>query len=135
MESKLQPRQTVQRQAIRSVLGDAAGPLTPQEIHELALQQMPTLGLATVYRNLSYLQEEGEVRAVHLPGEPARFEPATDQHQHHFHCSRCEGVFVIRQPCPLEFLEGATLPGGFQVADHAITFYGVCPDCADVPTA
>lgn len=57
------------------MLERARGPLTPQEILELASAEMASLGLATVYRNLGSMQESGEVRAVHLPGDAARFEP------------------------------------------------------------
>lgn len=123
------PRQTTQRRAIREVLDKAAGPLTPAEIQERASRELSTLGLATVYRNLNTLMEAGEIRAVHLPGDPARYEPVAAQHRHHFRCESCGEVFVLEQPCPVEFLEGVTLPGGFQVLGHALTFYGTCPDC------
>lgn len=129
MTEQTVPRQTTQRRAIREVLQQAAGPLTPQEILERASLELTSLGLATVYRNLNSLLDAGEINAVHLPGDPARFEPAGTQHRHHFRCETCEAVFVLEQPCPVQVLEGVTLPGGFQVAGHALTFYGTCPDC------
>lgn len=111
------------------MLERARGPLTPQEILELASAEMASLGLATVYRNLGSMQESGEVRAVHLPGDAARFEPVQNRHHHHFRCDVCEAVYKIEQPCPVQALEGATLPGGFTVSGHSLTFYGTCPDC------
>ena len=122
-------RQTQQRRAIRQVLEEARGPLTPQEILQLASAEQENLGLATVYRNLGSMQETGEVRAVHLPGDPTRFEPAQSHHHHHFRCEVCQTVYKIEQPCPVQALEGVTLPGGFTVIDHSLTFYGTCPDC------
>lgn len=129
MTEQTVPRQTTQRRAIREVLEQAAGPLTPQEILERASRDLTSLGLATVYRNLNSLLDAGEVKAVHLPGDPARFEPARAQHRHHFRCEGCAAVFVIDEPCPVQGLEGVTLPGGFKVAGHALTLYGTCPDC------
>lgn len=125
------PRQTTQRRVIRETLEQADGPLTPQEILGLASRELATLGLATVYRNLNSMQEAGEIQVVHLPGDPTRYEPAPQQHQHHHHfrCELCGRVSVIEQPCPVEVLEGVTLPGGFQVTGHALTLYGTCPDC------
>ena len=122
-------RQTTQRRAILQALETAPGPLTPQEVLESASQAQASLGLATVYRNLSSLEAEGDVVAVHLPGESARFELAGRGHHHHFRCESCEGVFELNATCPVAVLEGVTLPGGFRVKDHELTLYGLCPGC------
>ena len=122
-------RRTSQRQAIRRALEAAPGPLTPQEVLETAGETQAGLGLATVYRNLNSLQAEGEVVAVHLPGESARFELAGRGHHHHFRCEDCESVFELNTTCPVAVLEGVTLPGGFKVKNHELTLYGLCPTC------
>ena len=67
-------RNTRQRSAIRDALQAAARPLLPQEILGLAQQTTPGLSMATVYRNLKSLVEEGHARPVNLPGEYTRFE-------------------------------------------------------------
>ena len=121
-------RQTSQRRAILNTLESAPGPLTPQEVLELASQEA-SLGLATVYRNLNTLEQTGDVVAVHLPGDTTRFEPAGRGHHHHFRCETCEQVFELSAKCPVAVLEGATLPGGFRVEHHELTLYGVCPGC------
>ena len=45
-------RRTSQGSAITKVIRDANGPLRPLEILELASRVVPTLGIATVYRQL-----------------------------------------------------------------------------------
>ncbi|MFU8889181.1 MAG: Fur family transcriptional regulator [Trueperaceae bacterium] len=122
-------RQTSQRRAILQALDEAAGPLTPQQVLERAAAHHPSLGLATVYRNLASLAEHGDVVAVHLPNESARYERAGREHHHHFRCERCGQVFELHATCPVAVLEGVTLPGGFEVHDHALTLYGLCPAC------
>ncbi len=122
-------RQTSQRRAILHALQTAPGPLTPQEVLDLASQQQEGLGLATVYRNLNALALEGEVVAVHLPNDATRFEPTGRGHHHHFRCESCQQVFELAAKCPVAVLEGVTLPGGFKVQDHELTLYGLCPDC------
>lgn len=125
-------RQTAQRRAILRALDEAHGPLTPQEVLEHAAFHHDGLGLATVYRNLAALSEQGEIVAVHLPNEGTRFERArahSHNHHHHFRCERCGRVFELHASCPVAMLEGVTLPGGFEVHDHALTLYGLCPDC------
>lgn len=120
-------RNTRQRSAIRDVIAAAARPLLPQEVLEAAQQQVPGLGIATVYRNLKNLLDEGTLRAVHLPGENPRFELACSSHHHHFQCLSCQRVFDVHA-CPGDFARLA--PSGFQVEAHDLTLYGRCQDCA-----
>ena len=111
-------------------LESAPGPLTPQEVLDLASREQASLGLATVYRNLNALEEQGEIIPVHLPNDTTRFEPAGRGHHHHFRCESCEQVFELKAKCPVAILEGVTLPGGYKVEHHELTLYGVCPSCA-----
>lgn len=123
------PRRTHQRRAILEALHAAPGPLTPQEVHERALQEAHTLGLATVYRNLARLEASGDVVPVHLPDDATRYEPAGRGHHHHFRCLACDRVYELDADCPVSGLEGVTLPGGYRVEAHALTLYGHCPYC------
>ena len=119
-------RNTTQRAAIRQCLADAGRPLLPQEVLEAAQAQVPALGIATVYRNLKAMVDEGELRAVTLPGENPRFELAGHQHHHHFQCTQCQRVFDVHA-CPGDLSRLAPL--GFTVDDHDLTLYGRCKDC------
>lgn len=123
-------RNTRQRSAIRDALQAAARPLLPQEILGLAQQTTPGLSMATVYRNLKSLVEEGHARPVNLPGESTRFERAHAHHHHHFQCRACQTVFDIHE-CPGELAHLA--PQGFVVHDHDLTLYGFCSTCAQAP--
>ena len=119
-------RRTSQGSAITKVIRDANGPLRPLEILELASRVVPTLGIATVYRQLRRLQDAGEVRAVDLGVNDVRYESADRGHHHHFLCSECEEAFDIRG-CADGIL--AMVPPGFTVQNHEITLYGQCDDC------
>ena len=125
-------RNTRQRTAIRDAIAQAGRPLLPQEVLDAAQQQVPGMGIATVYRNLKVLVDEGELQPVNLPGENPRFELAGHHHHHHFQCRQCDRVFDVHA-CPGNL---ATLaPLGFTVEDHDLTLYGRCKDCAPRPTA
>ena len=131
-ESRYHPpmsRTTPQRQAIRDALASAGRPLSPNELLDLAQDEIPKLGMATVYRTLSLLVEEGEAVAVELPGEPPRYEhrSAAEHHHHHFRCDSCERVFDV-EGCPGN-MKGM-LPKGFSLRAHHITLFGTCDDCA-----
>lgn len=120
-------RRTKQKEAIVSVLKKNHQPLLIEEIHRLALKLVPSLGIATVYRTLKSLQEEGNIKIVELPGQPLHYEEAHKEHHHHFCCNRCHGVFELEK-CLSEIHQLA--PKGFEVTDHEIILYGICSNCA-----
>jgi Fur family ferric uptake transcriptional regulator len=120
-------RNTRQRAAIRDAIAQAHRPLLPHEVLGAAQQAVPGLGIATVYRNLKALVDEGELRPVHLPGENPRFELVGHQHHHHFQCRACQRVFDVHG-CPGDL--SAMAPKGFTVEDHDLTLYGRCSECA-----
>jgi Fur family transcriptional regulator, ferric uptake regulator len=119
-------RSTRQRTAIRQVIEAAGRPLSTQEILECSQEAVPGLGIATVYRNVKALLDEGSIEAVTLPGEAPRYEPAHQDHHHHFQCTRCERVFDVFS-CPGSLKHMA--PTGFKVESHELTLYGRCADC------
>jgi Fur family ferric uptake transcriptional regulator len=120
-------RSTRQKRAIEAVLSDRGNPLTAPEIHALASKAVPTLGLATVYRSLKSLTNEGRVVSVEIPGQSPRYERADKGHHHHFLCRECGEVFELEK-C----LEGikTMAPPKFRVEDHEIILYGACETCA-----
>src|SRR5436190_9959700 len=120
-------RKTQQRDAIRLVLAEADRPLSPQEVLKTARRKSPGLGIATVYRALKSLSDEGFLVPVDLPGEASRFELAGKKHHHHFHCRDCGRAFDLEGCVPAV---QKLAPEGFQVEDHEVVLYGLCAACA-----
>lgn len=120
-------RNTRQRSAIRDAIALAQRPLLPQEVLEHAQREAPGLGIATVYRNIKALVDEGALHPVHLPGENVRYELVGQHHHHHFQCKLCDRVFDVHA-CPGDLSRLA--PPGFTVDDHDLTLYGRCNECA-----
>jgi len=120
-------RSTRQRTAIRAAIQRSGQPLLAQEVLELAQSAVTGLGLATVYRNLKAMVDDGELRLVLLPGENPRYELAEHAHHHHFLCRGCQRVFDVPD-CPGDLRTLA--PKGFLVEDHEVTLYGRCIDCS-----
>lgn len=121
------PRDTAQRRAIRAAFAGTPRPLSPLEVLEGAQADLPGLGVATVYRALKMLTEEGWLVTVEIPGEPARYEIAGKPHHHHFHCRACGQVFEV-EGCPRNIR--TLTPAGFELEDHEIVLYGRCAGCA-----
>jgi len=109
------------------MLKEADHPLLPKELLDKARGLLPKLGIATVFRTLKKMVDEGDVKVVSLPGDSPRYERSDLAHHHHFKCRECGSVFDV-DGCPghLEKL----LPEGFQLTDHEITLFGLCADCS-----
>jgi Fur family ferric uptake transcriptional regulator len=121
-------RDTQQRRAIRQAFREAGRPLSPQEVLEVAGPQSPGLGVATVYRTVKGLVEQGWLATVALPGEPPRYEVAGKEHHHHFHCRGCGRVFEL-EGCPGELAR--MTPAGFVLENHEVVLYGRCAGCGE----
>lgn len=102
--------------------------MSPRELLDASRKKVRTLSQATLYRTLKGLLASGEIAAVELPGEPARYEPrrAAERHHHHFRCDRCTRVYDL-DGCATGI--GRLLPRGFAMRGHDITIYGTCGPC------
>ena len=121
-------RKTRQRDLILRLIRETRGPLTVEEVLDRGRGDLPSLGIATVYRTVKLLTDAGLVRAVHLPDGQPRYEATEREHHYHFQCRRCVQVFCIDR-CPLDEAGARILPRGFQASDHELTVYGLCPEC------
>jgi Fur family ferric uptake transcriptional regulator len=123
-------RNTMQREVLKHTIEQAKRPLSVAEIHALAIEQAPRLGIATVYREIKRLHDDGALKRVDIPGETApRYETPRSHgrhHHHHFKCKSCNKVFDI-ETCTLNI--ESLLPAGFRHQEHDITIFGRCASC------
>ncbi len=119
-------RDTKQRRAIREIFTRERRPLSTDEVLVAGRMLVPSLGIATVYRNINSLSDEGWIHSVELPGEPARYERCGKPHHHHFICRGCGSAFDVAS-CPEDVERLA--PPGFAVDAHELVLYGHCPGC------
>lgn len=120
-------RKTKQRSAIREVLERAERPLSVAEVLSEAAALVDGLGIATVYRSLATLQDEGWLESVEIAGEPTRYERTGKGHHHHFRCEGCARVFDI-EGCAVDVR--GLVPPNFRLNSHVVTLYGRCAGCA-----
>ena len=106
-------RNTRQGNVILSAIKSAGRPLTPLEIHKLAIKKIPSLGIATTYRHLRTLSETNQVVGVDYPGQPPRYEWADGKDKVHFACRNCDKLFALEDTT--EDTPPAKAPKGFKV--------------------
>ena len=115
-------------QVFKALEGDHTHPVA-HEIYRRVHKKLPRISLATVYRNLHSLVDEGKIRTVLLDGQGARFDPETSRHDH-FVCERCGRVVDLflrpARPGALRSL----VKQGYVVTTHTVTVHGMCQVCA-----
>jgi Fe2+/Zn2+ uptake regulation proteins len=120
-------RNTRQREVIRQVFTSAGRPLGPQEVVAVAQESIPSLGIATVYRTVKDLIEEGWLISIAVAGT-VRFELAEKGHHHHFYCQQCDRTFDIKG-CTTDLER--FVPKGFVILSHELTINGRCRSCIE----
>jgi len=112
---------------VSDVIEKAGRPLTPLEVHQLASQKIPRLGIATTYRHLRKLTEDQQVVGVDYPGQPPRYEWADGKDKVHFACRSCDKLFAMEDTSA--DIPPAEAPEGFKVQGFEVMLYGLCPEC------
>ena len=120
-------RKTEQGQVVSDVIKKAGRPLTPLEVHQLAAQKIPRLGIATTYRHLRKLTEDQQVVGVDYPGQPPRYEWADGKDKVHFSCRSCDKLFALEDTSA--DIAPTQAPKGFKVQGFEVMLYGICPQC------
>lgn len=126
LKNTVATRNTRQKDAIRAAFVETGRPLSPEEVLSYAQRTVAEVSIATIYRNLKTLVEEGWLVAVELPGEPARYEISGKEHHHHFLCNDCRKVYELEGCVPAMKLK---LPRGFRAVGHDLLLHGICAAC------
>ncbi len=120
-------RKTEQRAAIVDALRKHDRAMTAQELHDL----LDSVGLATVYRNLGRLAEDGEIDAIRRPNGETAYRACTAGHHHHLICRKC-GLVVELHDCSLDdWGRKIADKHGFVGVEHQAELLGTCEKCAN----
>ena len=99
---------------------------TADELFQQIRLKLPTISLATVYRNLNILSSDGQIRKIEMPGMPDRFDARMDTHDHLW-CETCGRVFDFVLPQALD--RQIEEVSGMQVRQYTLVARGKCMEC------
>jgi len=123
-------RTTRQRTEILSLLDDLDEFRSAQQLHDLLKAQGSTTGLATVYRAVQTLAEQGEVDVLRSPeGESVYRRCERRSHHHHLMCRYCGTAVEIDGPGAETWADQVGASHGFSDVAHTIELVGTCGDC------
>ncbi len=123
-------RSTKARKAILELILAADGPFSAREIAEGLAKEQVLVNRATLYRELSFLKEEGIIRELALDGRVRHYEAMTEHRHGHAVCLRCHKVECMEMEEMPRVAEGKRGAGKrFKVMDFSLEMFGLCADC------
>ena len=105
------------------------------QIIGVARQELGEVSHQAVYDVLRVLTTAGLVRRIEPAGSVARYESRVADNHHHVVCRSCGTIADVdcatgHTPCLT-----AADDHGFAIDEAEVTYWGVCPDCRDVPAS
>jgi Fur family transcriptional regulator, peroxide stress response regulator len=123
---------THQRQVIYEAVTSLAGHPSPEAIYGKVRKKVPSISLATVYKNIRTFLDRGLLQEVSLHHGSLRVESNHAPH-HHLVYIHCRSIMDFDE-AGLGPLQLRKLPRGFQVKRIAVDILGICRACASKDT-
>ncbi|RRD50585.1 transcriptional repressor [Arachnia propionica] len=127
-------RNTWQRTAIRSLLANTEEFRTAAQIHAELRQVGDKVGLATVYRALQSMSDNGDLDIVRTPEGEAAYRMCSNSHHHHLVCRSCGMAVEIAGEAVENWANEVAQEHGFTDAGHNLEIFGLCRNCTDSTT-
>lgn len=103
--------------------------LSAEDMYKALLDDGEEIGLATVYRVLTQFEAAELVRRHHFEGGNSVFELNEGSHHDHILCVKCGRVDEFIDDVIEERQASVAKKMGYQMTDHSLYVYGICPDC------
>ncbi len=129
VESRPVRRETRQRAAVAAVLDEAEGFLSAQQLHARLRERGQSVGLATVYRTLQQLCEDGEIDVLHTGDGEAVYRRCSTRHHHHLICRSCRRSVEIDNVAVERWAQQIASENGFVDVEHVVEVFGTCSHC------
>jgi Fur family ferric uptake transcriptional regulator len=122
-------RPTRQRAALLALLADLDGFRSAQDLHALLRARGDGVGLATVYRTLQALADQGQVDVVRARDGEAAYRSCSPVHHHHLVCRSCGRTVEVTDPPVEHWATRIAIEHGFADVEHSLEVVGTCAGC------
>ena len=116
------------RRVVVNYLFEAGAPVSAQQI-AAGLDRTP-LDLASVYRNLETLEEQGVIRHFHAGHGAGRYVLVGGGEREYLACDRCGAIAEVDRGELDSLREDVQARFGFEVGFTHFPMVGLCPRCA-----
>ncbi len=117
-----------QRECILKNLQSRRDHPTADMVYESVQVEEPNISLGTVYRNLSFLTENGQILKISTGIGPDHFDGFTEAHNH-FVCRKCGRVLDLDYVADEKIIAYASKNFNGEIKGYDLQFYGTCEDC------
>jgi Fur family ferric uptake transcriptional regulator len=121
---------TSQRERVLRALLEAGTHLDAEELHRRLSDSRPRVALATVYRTLQLLRDNGLAAESQFGERRHRYERIQDGHHDHLVCLACGRVLEFEEPAIEQLQARVARNHGFVALSHRLELYGYCRACA-----
>ncbi|MFC2136062.1 Fur family transcriptional regulator [Bacteroidota bacterium] len=121
-------RTTNQRLKIMSYLKSVYSHPTAETVFNHVKKELPQITLATVYRNLNLLSDQGLILRLEIDKE-YHYDAFTEKHQHGV-CENCGKIMDLKQPEITDYALKTLKSKTFKADTAMIMFRGLCTKCA-----
>ncbi|WBU37280.1 Fur family transcriptional regulator [Homoserinibacter sp. YIM 151385] len=128
-------RNTWQREAVREALDGREGFVSAQALHSALRDAGSHIGLATVYRALADLEQEGAADSLQQEGENLYRACTPGSHHHHLICRSCGTTVEITADEVEQWAHDVAAKHGFTRPEHIVDVFGLCADCTAAAAA
>lgn len=122
---------SMQRELVLKTLQQNVVHPTAEQVYEILRKDLPSISLATVYRNLNLLAANGTIRKIEGLDGKVHFDHNTHPH-YHFICTKCNKVYDIPYDIAPDLAEQVLDRTGLVVESYDISFKGVCKGCRKI---
>jgi Fur family transcriptional regulator, ferric uptake regulator len=129
-------RVTKQRLAVSAALDELDDFVSTQELYRILQNRGVSVSLATAYRILQSLADEGLVDVLRNgDGEAVYRRCAVTGHHHHLLCRNCGKAVEVEAPAVETWAARTASEHGYTEVAHTVEIFGLCPDCTALRAA
>jgi Fur family ferric uptake transcriptional regulator len=121
---------TVQREIVLRARCEGDGHFTPELLRNRIYKRFGhKIGIATIYRALTLLEQEQIVTSVSFGVSGKRYEYGLKAHHDHMICERCGAMIEFIDPEIERRQEMIAKRHSFKILNHTMQINGICEEC------
>ena len=124
---------TEQREIVLDILLHAKEHLTAEEVYnEIKKKYLNSnIGIATVYRALSFLEEVDLITSINFGTDGKKYESNSKSHHDHLICTSCGKIIEFMDDEIEKRQDKIAKKNKFRIVSHSMQLYGTCESCQE----
>lgn len=123
---------TEQREIVLNILINATDHLSAEDVYNEIKNQYKesNIGIATVYRALSFLEEVDLITSITFGTDGKKYESNAKSHHDHLICTSCGKIVEFLDDEIEKRQDRIAKKNKFKITSHSMQLYGTCESCS-----